>query len=115
MQFNKNLSTTEACRKNYKLDNDEDKEKLTFLRDRIKESYMHSWVIDNMPVTWCYHVVESETQFCTTRFPIGCYVDQDGNRQEFCYLSVSKLVWFGARSTRVEPSMHYVTMRGNVA
>ena len=88
MQFNQNLSSTKACEKTYKLSNPEDVEKLTFLRDRIKEAYMHSWVVDNMPVTWCYHVLDAGTQYCATRFPIGCYVDQDGKRQEFCYLSV---------------------------
>ena len=98
MKFNKNLTITEACKKTYNLTNAKDKDKLTFLHDRIKESYMHSWVIDNLPVTWCYHVADSETEFCTTRFPIGCYVGQDGVRQEFCYLSVSVTIWFHART-----------------
>ena len=94
MKFNKNLTITEACKKTYDLSKSEDRGKIIFLRDRIKESYMHSWVIDKMPVTWCYHTTNSDAEFCSTHFPVGCYVDTDGNRQEFCYLSVSKTIQF---------------------
>lgn len=52
---------------------------------------MHQWVIDNMPVTWCYSVVESSEPYCTTRFPVGCYVTPEGVRHDACYLSVSIL------------------------
>ena len=89
MKFNKNLTITEACKKTYNLANAEDRDKLTFLHDRIKEGYMQSWVIDNITVTWCYHMTDSDTEYCSTQFPIGCYVDTDGNRQDFCYMFVS--------------------------
>ncbi len=32
-------------------------------RERIYEAYMHQWVVDNMPVTWCYSIMESDKSF----------------------------------------------------
>lgn len=48
-----------------------------------------SRVIDNMPVTWCYTVANSAQPFCTTRFPVGCYVTHSGKPHDACFLSVS--------------------------
>ena len=42
-----------------------------------------------MPVTWCYTVANSDQPFCTTRFPIGCYVTHSGKPHDACFLSVS--------------------------
>jgi len=56
---------------------------------------MHQWVIDNMPVTWCYSIVESSDLYCTTRFPVGCYVTKEGVRHDACYLSVGVLRFEG--------------------
>ena len=61
---------------------------MKFLYERIHEDYMQQWVIDNMPVTWCYSIVESKQPYCTTRFPVGCYVTPEGVRHDACYLSV---------------------------
>ena len=49
-------------------------------------------VIDNMPVTWCYTVANSAQPFCTTRFPVGCYVTHSGKPHDACFLSVSIIV-----------------------
>ena len=65
------------------------REKLKFLKERIHEGYMQQWVVDNMPVTWCYSILESSKPFCTTRFPVGCYVTEGGQRHDACFLSVS--------------------------
>ena len=46
-------------------------------------------VVDNMPVTWCYTVANSQQPFCTTRFPVGCYVTHSGKPHDACFLSVS--------------------------
>lgn len=66
-----------------------DREKLKFLKERIHEGYMHQWVVDNMPVTWCYKILESTKPFCTTRFPVGCYITDAGQKHDACFLSVS--------------------------
>ncbi len=88
-EFAKNISSKVLCTQSYDPGKAEDKKKLKFLYDRIHEDYMHQWVIDNMPVTWCYSITESDQQYCTTRFPVGCYVTIEGVRHDACYLSVS--------------------------
>ncbi|XP_065840471.1 transmembrane 9 superfamily member 2-like [Oscarella lobularis] len=37
-----------------------------------------------MPVTWCYDVEDEEKPYCSTGFPVGCYVDKQGNPQGAC-------------------------------
>ena len=91
IKFAENITTgKELCTKKYKKGNKDDKAKLEFLRERIHESYMHQWVIDNMPVTWCYSIMESDQPYCTTRFPVGCFITPEGVKHDACYLSVSE-------------------------
>ena len=45
-------------------------------------SYEQHWIIDNMPVTWCYDT-EGSNKFCTTGFPMGCYVTPQGRVIKF--------------------------------
>ena len=92
IKFAENITAgRKLCTKSYKKGNKDDKAKLEFLRERIHESYMHQWVIDNMPVTWCYSIMESDQPYCTTRFPIGCFITPEGVKQDACYLSVSQI------------------------
>ena len=79
----------QLCSKTYDSSKKGDVKNLKFLHDRIHENYMHQWVIDNMPVTWCYSIVESSDLYCTTRFPVGCYITKEGVKHDACYLSVS--------------------------
>lgn len=39
--------------------------------------YQHHWILDNMPVTWCYLVNEGGKTYCSTGFPMGCQVRKD--------------------------------------
>ena len=39
-----------------------------------------------MPVTWCYPV-ENGQHYCSTGFPMGCYVDKKGNPKDACVIS----------------------------
>jgi transmembrane 9 superfamily protein 2/4 len=64
-----------------------DREKLQFLTEHIREEYMHQWVVDNMPVAWCYKIIDHDEPFCSTRFPVGCYIDDDGMMHDACYHS----------------------------
>lgn len=84
------------CEKEYTAASDEH---LDFLRQRIEETYMHSWVIDNMPVVWCYDtIMEGESKrYCTTRFALGCFVSDNGRAQESCAMVVSWLSAVGIR------------------
>ncbi|KAK2152562.1 hypothetical protein LSH36_325g02079 [Paralvinella palmiformis] len=74
---------TLLCTKEYDKQRKEDKVKLDFLKKGIMLNYQHHWIIDNMPVTWCYRV-ESEQQYCSTGFPIGCYVTESGKKKDAC-------------------------------
>lgn len=90
IDYRENKTFATLCKKTYDFSQANDRDKLFFIITRIQEGYMHAWVIDNMPVTWCYKVLNTEKQFCTPRFPVGCYVSKDGTRQESCYISVNK-------------------------
>ena len=46
-------------------------------------------IVDNMPITWCYEVADSEKKYCSTGFPIGCTVTDAGQAKDACVISVS--------------------------
>ena len=41
-----------------------------------------------MPVTWCYDVADETSKYCSTGFPIGCHVSEDGQARDACVTSV---------------------------
>ena len=41
-----------------------------------------------MPITWCYEVVDEKKSFCSTGFPLGCYVTPNGTPRDACVTSV---------------------------
>ena len=42
--------------KQYKKDDEESAKKLALLKKGMFMNYQHHWIVDNMPVTWCYQV-----------------------------------------------------------
>ncbi|XP_030838017.1 transmembrane 9 superfamily member 2 isoform X3 [Strongylocentrotus purpuratus] len=88
--FGKNNTCKKVCTKSYKAGGEEAekaemKHKLNFLLRGIQLNYQHHWIIDNMPVSWCYEVLIG-SRYCSPGFPIGCYVDKDGNRKDACVI-----------------------------
>ncbi|XP_041483201.1 transmembrane 9 superfamily member 2-like isoform X3 [Lytechinus variegatus] len=88
--FGHNNPCQKVCTKSYKADGDEKaktetKKTLNFLLRGIELNYQHHWIIDNMPVTWCYEV-QGGSKYCSPGFPIGCYVDKEGNRKDACVI-----------------------------
>jgi len=82
--FNKNTTCVEVCKKEYK-NNAEDKKKLEFYAKGISENYEQHWIVDNMPVTWCYDVADvSNEKYCATGFPIGCFVTEHNQQKDAC-------------------------------
>lgn len=73
------------CEKEYKSSNSFDKSKLELLRRGMKLNYQHHWIIDNMPVTFCF-INQQNQNVCTTGFPMGCYVTADGKPKDACVL-----------------------------
>jgi hypothetical protein len=47
-----------------------------------------------MPVTWCYQVSTTDARkiYCATGFPVGCYVDSDGNPKDACVIQVCEKI-----------------------
>ena len=52
-------------------------------------NYQQNWIIDNIPVTWCYTNIEDQ-EFCSQGFPIGCYVTKSGQSKESCNIRDEK-------------------------
>lgn len=83
LKFNQNETCHPVCQKHYKEGSKTDAEKLNFLKKGVSLNYQHHWIVDNMPMTWCYKV-EGGEQFCSTGFPMGCYVNKQGAPKDFC-------------------------------
>lgn len=86
--FMKQVECATACTKTYDLKKKEDKEKLDFLKKGVRLNYNHHWIIDNMPVTWCYEVEGGKT-YCSPGFPIGCHVDKQGRAKDACVINAA--------------------------
>ncbi|XP_069068541.1 transmembrane 9 superfamily member 2-like [Pleurodeles waltl] len=80
--FKKEESCTQVCSKSYDLSKDDDRSKLAFIRKGIMQLYQHHWIVDNMPVTWCFPG-EGSKQFCSPGFPIGCFAGPDSQENAY--------------------------------
>ncbi|XP_066437908.1 transmembrane 9 superfamily member 2-like [Eleutherodactylus coqui] len=83
-KFNKNETCTKVCQKEY--DPKSDNSALDFIKKGIQLNYQHHWIIDNMPVTWCYDVEDGQ-KYCSPGFPIGCAVTSDGRVKDACIIN----------------------------
>uniref|UniRef100_A0A803STZ6 Transmembrane 9 superfamily member n=1 Tax=Anolis carolinensis TaxID=28377 RepID=A0A803STZ6_ANOCA len=84
--FNEEEKCKAVCIKSYDPTKAEDKNKLSFLKKGMQLNYQHHWIIDNMPVTWCYDVEDGQ-KYCNPGFPIGCFVASDGRAKDACIIS----------------------------
>ncbi|XP_062422799.1 transmembrane 9 superfamily member 2 [Rhea pennata] len=84
--FRKEETCKPVCTKTYDTKKPEDKQKLDFLKKSMLLNYQHHWIVDNMPVTWCYDV-EDDQRFCNPGFPIGCYITEDGRPKDACVIN----------------------------
>jgi len=87
MSFLRDEECKLLCKKSYDLGRKEDVEKLNVLMKGMLKNYQHHWIVDNMPVTWCYPV-EGEQQYCSVGFPMGCYVDSQGTAKDACVMNI---------------------------
>ncbi|XP_026874948.2 transmembrane 9 superfamily member 2 isoform X2 [Electrophorus electricus] len=93
-KFGKDVSCQKVCSKSYATSNQEDKAKLDFLKRGMELNYQHHWIVDNMPVTWCYQVEDGQ-QYCNPGFPIGCLVTHEGRPKDACIINAK----FNKKST----------------
>ncbi|XP_050479243.1 transmembrane 9 superfamily member 2 isoform X2 [Bombus huntii] len=82
LEFMKNVNCDVVCKRSYQGGNKDSEKKLEFLRKGMAFKYQHHWIVDNMPVTWCYQL-ENERQYCSTGFPMGCFL-RDSRSQQDC-------------------------------
>ncbi|XP_071453601.1 transmembrane 9 superfamily member 2 [Hetaerina americana] len=82
IDFLKEKECEYLCERNYTGGEKESERKLMLLKRGMSLNYQHHWIVDNMPVTWCYKM-EDERQYCSTGFPMGCYVRE----REPCVIS----------------------------
>lgn len=73
------------CDKTYDTGKSEDGDRIKLLKRGMKLNYQHHWIIDNMPVTFCF-INQQNMNVCTTGFPMGCYVTPDGKPKDACVL-----------------------------
>lgn len=77
IQFLDNVGCNVACRKNYTGGDADSDRRMMVLKKGISLNYQHHWIVDNMPVTWCYQL-ETGKQYCSIGFPMGCLVRPNG-------------------------------------
>ncbi|KAK7077761.1 transmembrane 9 superfamily member 2, partial [Halocaridina rubra] len=85
IEFLKPESCREVCIKEYDPKNVDQSNFLKELKRAMNLNYYHHWIVDNMPLTWCY-IVEGGSIFCATGFPVGCYVDSAGRPKDACVM-----------------------------
>jgi len=85
--FKEDKTCVKVCEKSYDATKPEDMKRLEFIKKGISENYQHHWIVDNMPVTWCYEVADSAQKYCSTGFPIGCYVTEGNQPKDACVIS----------------------------
>ncbi len=73
------------CEKTYKTGNKGDPVKLKRLQKGMMLNYQHHWIMDNMPVMFCF-INTMNMNVCTVGFPMGCYVTADGTPKDACVL-----------------------------
>ncbi|KAM9377074.1 transmembrane 9 superfamily protein member 5 isoform 2-T2 [Pholidichthys leucotaenia] len=84
--FKQDITCKDVCTKSYQTSNKDDTAKLDFLKMGMQLNYQHHWIIDNMPVTWCYDVEDGQ-KYCNPGFPIGCFVTPDGRAKDACVIN----------------------------
>lgn len=86
LEFLKPLTCACACTKTYIGGDEESEKKLQFLKKGMALNYQHHWIVDNMPVTWCYQI-QDDKQYCSTGFPMGCYSREPRLQQNTCSIN----------------------------
>uniref|UniRef100_A0A0K0D5T1 Transmembrane 9 superfamily member n=1 Tax=Angiostrongylus cantonensis TaxID=6313 RepID=A0A0K0D5T1_ANGCA len=84
ISFLQSQSCSKVCTKTY-TNTMKSIEKLLLLKRGMGLNYQHHWIVDNMPVTFCFNN-QQDVKVCTTGFPMGCYVDSNGQPRDACVM-----------------------------
>lgn len=74
-----------VCTKTYRASDSNDIKKLRLLKKAMNLNYQQHWIVDNLPITWCY-MTDTNREFCSRGFPIGCFVNKFGVQKDTCKL-----------------------------
>ncbi|PAA93673.1 hypothetical protein BOX15_Mlig012902g2 [Macrostomum lignano] len=83
LHFMQDIACKKICTKTYTKNDPEKSKQFKFLKQGVKLNYQHHWIVDNLPVTWCFTTTTNQ-QYCAPGFPIGCYVPEKGQRIDPC-------------------------------
>lgn len=72
IEFLKEIECAKVCTRSYRKGDPESEKRLETLKKGMSLNYQHHWIVDNMPVTWCYGL-ENGRKYCSIGFPMGCY------------------------------------------
>lgn len=72
VSFLNNEDCKVLCTKHYIPNDSISNMKLFVLKRGMSLNYQHHFIVDNMPVTWCYDLEDGQ-QYCSTGFPMGCF------------------------------------------
>ncbi|XP_070146766.1 transmembrane 9 superfamily member 2-like isoform X5 [Ovis canadensis] len=108
--FNKSETCVKVCMKSYDTAKEDQKKKLDFLKRGMQLNYQHHWIIDNMPVVWCRDI-NGGNKYCTTGFPIGCFVTQSGVSSDACFMHENKQIRWGSRWDYILVSMSHTRIQ----
>lgn len=88
ISFLENATCVPLCTKTYKGGDADSERRLMIMKKGMSLNYQHHWIIDNMPVTWCYPL-QNDRQYCSTGFSMGCLVRNSKNPEieESCALN----------------------------
>ncbi|KAJ6221193.1 hypothetical protein RDWZM_007005 [Blomia tropicalis] len=87
ISFLRNEECKLLCKKSYDTSSRSDIDRLATLMKGIFKNYQHHWIVDNMPVTWCYDI-DGGQKYCSTGFPMGCFVDKQGIAKDACVMNI---------------------------
>nr|XP_037284926.1 transmembrane 9 superfamily member 2-like [Rhipicephalus microplus] len=92
IRFLENQTCVPLCSKTYSIDDPASMKRLEKLKKGMSKHYMHHWIVDNMPVTWCHSTSELSGQTCSMGFPMGCYTFRNSVPRGICgvYSAYSK-------------------------
>uniref|UniRef100_A0AC35UBU4 Transmembrane 9 superfamily member n=1 Tax=Rhabditophanes sp. KR3021 TaxID=114890 RepID=A0AC35UBU4_9BILA len=98
LSFKEEKTCEKLCTKSYKSSNNDDMAKLKLLQKGMKFNYQHHWIIDNMPISFCYPNSQDQN-ICTSGYhPMGCYVTPQGKQKDACVLDAKYK----------DPDSHYI-------
>ncbi|PIO67006.1 endomembrane protein 70 [Teladorsagia circumcincta] len=90
ISFLETQACSKVCSKSYS-NEPSSIEKLRLLQRGMRLNYQHHWIIDNMPITFCFNN-QQDVKVCTTGFPMGCYVDANGQPRDACVIDVGMIL-----------------------